>query len=636
MSVPKIGEIVENFKILKDLGKGGMGQVYLAIDQKLSRKVALKFLGHGNQDTPPNIMARFEKEAKALATFSHPNIVNIHFFGSYKGTSYLVMEYVEGGTLADIIQVGSFGVEETIQAMKEVLLGLGEAHKKGILHRDVKPENLLLSTEGKVKIVDFGICKDLDETGERITKENLLIGTASYMSPESIQHGDSTPASDIFSLGVVFYELIVGVHPFIGNSAASRMIRICNDPIKFPRDFYDMVPSGLPSLIEKMTALDVQDRYQNTNSVLHDLENLEDVVIPSFQSVEFEKDGLFNDLDEAQDSLLMGGYDLEEAEKIIEAAQVIEENEDSLEMERQVAAIMAGTINTSSYGEESFRDRTEPISKKKVAMAQAGYEKSRKKFVMPEFHGKKSLLDNLKQGLGPVGQPKILVLTAVAVVALVGWSQRDQLKPLYLEKTGALSSVMGDIKRSIASVPEPTRETLEKGRLIKIRRVRENPQTEKTFFEVVDELKIVSVSGDIIFSKLKDGETQTESVVQFARNPFLPPLRKVAKGHFDKKSVIVQSSKDVLPLKVGKTFDFLYNTTENGRETQYSRNCEVKLRESIQDTEVFKVTCTTRSRGREQVSDIFYSPKHNLILREVRLIRENGQTFKETHEVIGI
>ncbi len=636
MSVPKIGEIVENFKILKDLGKGGMGQVYLAVDQKLSRKVALKFLGHGNQDTPPSIMTRFEKEAKALATFSHPNIVNIHFFGNYKGTSYLVMEYVEGGTLADIIEVGSFGVEQTIQAMKEVLLGLGEAHKKGILHRDVKPENLLLSTEGKVKIVDFGICKDLDEKGERITQENLLIGTASYMSPESIQQGESTPASDIFSLGVVFYELIVGVHPFLGNSAASRMVRICNDPIKFPRDFYDMVPAGLPPLIEKMTALHVQDRYQSTESVLHDLENLDDVIIPSFQSVEFEKDTDYADLDEAQDALLLGGYDLEEAEKIIEAAQVIEEDEDSLEMERQVVAIMAGTLNTSLAGEERLRDRTEPISKKKVALAQAGYDKRRKKIVMPPMHTKRSLLSELESWMGHLLQPKGLIFTAVIIVGLASWTQRDQLKSVLSANNGALSSVVGDIKRSLASVPEAVPEPLEKGNLIKIRRVRENPQTDKTFFEVVDELKIVSVSGDIVFSKLKDGETQTESVLQFAKNPFLPPLRKVAKGQYDEKSVIVQSSKDVLPLEVGKSFDFLYNTTKNGRETQYSKSCEVKLRDNIQDTEVYKVTCTTRSRGREQVSDIFYSPKHNMILREVRLIRENGQSFRETHEVIGI
>lgn len=157
MGLPQPGDIFENYKVLKVLGLGGMGQVFLAEDIKLSRKVALKFLGSENQKMDPQTLQRFENEAKILASLNHNNIVNIYTLGSYAGISYLGMEYVPGVTLLTVIEKKSFGVTDSIKAVRQILTGLAEAHGKGILHRDIKPANLLVTEDHKVKILDLSL-----------------------------------------------------------------------------------------------------------------------------------------------------------------------------------------------------------------------------------------------------------------------------------------------------------------------------------------------------------------------------------------------------------------------------------------------------------------------------------------------
>ncbi len=637
MALPNVGEVFQNFKIIDDLGSGGMGHVYLAEDIGLRRKVALKFLGLGNEKVKESMLRRFEREARVLASFNHPNIVNIYSIGKHDGFSFIVMEYVQGSHLGDVIESGGLALNQTTHVIGQILDGMNEAHNKGILHRDIKPENILIDSDNKVKIVDFGICKNMSDESERITKENLILGTISYMAPEVIQFETPSEAADIFSLGVVFFELVTGSHPFRGSAAASRMYRICNEEIKFPRSWYDHVPSGMPEVIEKMTALKVKNRYQSANEVLQDLQNLSNVVLPSFRSVELESDAAFSDTNEAQKSLLMGGYDIDEAERIIEMAQQMEEDKESSEMEMQVARIMKGTEENRIERTTEVIEHSSYLSKKTIQLAKENYEKSRKKIVMPQFKKKGSNFD-LQTILKPlIEHPKLTFLGLVMLLGLVFWSQRDPIKPMIaVSNINIFKNFVGELKRTMASIPDKPVEPLKKGNVIKIQRFRENINTGKRFLDVVDEMTIVSASGDIVFSKLKDGETKVESTLQFAKNPFLPPLRKVAKGQFDIKNVIAGSAKDIFPLEVGKGFNIYYTQTNRQSQYQYARNCEVKSREMIQDTEVFQVNCTTRGNHFEEKAEIFYSPEHNLILREVRTVNKQGQSFKETQQVIGI
>ncbi len=636
MKIPASGEIFENFKILKDLGSGGMGQVLLAEDIQLGRKVALKFLHQGHQEISPVVFSRFEREARVLASFNHPNIVNIYSIGKFAGGAFIAMEYVEGSTVAEVIESNAFGVEQASEVIKQILMGLAEAHKKGILHRDIKPENLLLDFDNHVKIVDFGICKDLAEDGERITKENLILGTISYMAPEVIKYETPSPAADIFSLGVVFYELVVGGHPFMESTAASRMYRICNEAIRFPKDMLEHVPEGMPELIEKMTALDLMDRYQSAEEVLQGLSELGNVNLPSFKSVELDKDVVFPDVDSAHEALLLGGYDIDEAEKIIELSQAAEED-NSTERERQVAAIMSGASQQSSRSENQFLKETGPISKQNIELAKQRFESHRNTIVMPSNNRRRSGFD-LKKSLNfLIHYPKLTFLTFFCVCSFLIWKNSEfNLPRVSQQRLEFFQNFLKDINRSVASVPPKTKQPFKKGSTLKIQRIRENLDTGVKFFDVTDELKIVSSSGDIIFSKLKDGQTQKESVLQFTRNPFLPPLRKFSKGHFDIKNVIVGSDKNILPLQVGKRFDLVYNTEGLGAEKQFSQSCEVVLLQKIKEIDVFQVNCTLRSADRVQASEIFFSPSHNLILREVRTVQEEGQRYREIHQVIGL
>ena len=256
---------IGRYHVIERLGMGGMAVVYKAVDTSLKRNVALKVIR--TEEFGPaalgRLRKRFEREAVAQAKFMHPNIVPVLDYGEYEGAPYLVMPYFAGGTLKD--RIGSrWGVDEAARLLTQVAEGLAYAHEKGVLHRDVKPGNVLMTLEGLPLLSDFGIAKVLDNTlenGTQLTGTGVGIGTPEYMSPEQCRGEEVDTRTDIYALGVVFYELLTGRRPFKGNTPMGVVFKQINDPLPDPRQYAPDLPEEAISVLNRTMAKKPDKRY---------------------------------------------------------------------------------------------------------------------------------------------------------------------------------------------------------------------------------------------------------------------------------------------------------------------------------------------------------------------------------------
>ncbi|MFC1559147.1 protein kinase [Gemmatimonadota bacterium] len=265
---------VGHYKILEKLGAGGMGEVWLAEDSRLDRKVALKFLPHfASQDE--NEKARFIQEAKAAARLSHANIAQVYEIDEEDGRLYIVMEYVPGGSLRDMLDEAkgkSLPLEKVLTWVQETAEGLAEAHSQGIIHRDIKPDNLMLTEKGQVKITDFGLARM--ETATRLTASGTTLGTVNYMSPELITDKDVDHRSDLFSLGVTFYEMLSGQQVFTGQDANSTYYAILNAHIDPLTRYRKDLPDKLEDIVTKLLEREPINRYQSAAEIVTDVRRI--------------------------------------------------------------------------------------------------------------------------------------------------------------------------------------------------------------------------------------------------------------------------------------------------------------------------------------------------------------------------
>ncbi|MDA2924270.1 serine/threonine-protein kinase [Acidobacteria bacterium AH-259-L09] len=283
-----IGQTVSHYKILEKLGEGGMGEVFLAQDTSLDRKVALKFLPDFMQEDP-TARKRFLREAKSAAALDHPFICKIYEVGEADGKDFIAMEYVQGTTLKDKLAEGALALKDALRKATEIAEALEAAHKHDIVHRDLKPSNIMLTPEGHIKVMDFGLAKRLvpaegigsqEQTiSASLTKTGATLGTPAYMSPEQLRGQDVDTRSDVFSFGVVLYEMLSGVHPFrkdLPMDTANALLSQSAPPLT---RYTDDVPGLLQHTVKKMLAKEPDGRYQLIHDVGTDLgELLEDMV----------------------------------------------------------------------------------------------------------------------------------------------------------------------------------------------------------------------------------------------------------------------------------------------------------------------------------------------------------------------
>ena len=265
------GTMVSHYRIIERIGAGGMGEVYLAEDTKLDRKVALKFLPlHLCQDT--DCRARFKREAPAAAKLDHPNIVTVYEVDEHQGRPFFSMQHVEGQSLREIGAGKPMPIERILEIGIQICDGLQAAHEKGITHRDIKPSNILIDSHGRSRIVDFGLASVLGT--EQLTKTGSTLGTIGYMSPEQVRGDKVDHRTDLFSIGVVLYEMITGHAPFKADSEAATLHAITTTKPELLARYRREVPSELQTVIDKALEKDVAKRYQHADELATDLKRL--------------------------------------------------------------------------------------------------------------------------------------------------------------------------------------------------------------------------------------------------------------------------------------------------------------------------------------------------------------------------
>ncbi|MCI0387798.1 MAG: protein kinase [Acidobacteria bacterium] len=282
------GEMIGVYRLIKELGRGGMGTVYLAFDTRLGRRAALKLLPSHLVNNPERVR-RFQREARSVSALNHPNIITIHDFGQENGRYYIVSEFVEGRTLRNFVGSPDVSLNQILDLVAQVASALEAAHAAGIVHRDIKPENILVRPDGYAKVLDFGLAKltepesggDEAKTDVSVmssdfeTRTGMVLGTVNYMSPEQARGQKVDGRSDLFSLGVVLYELITGHRPFGGETWHHTIVAITDaEPPPIARDVQG-APAALQGIINRVLSKNREQRYQTARALLADLETLQ-------------------------------------------------------------------------------------------------------------------------------------------------------------------------------------------------------------------------------------------------------------------------------------------------------------------------------------------------------------------------
>jgi serine/threonine-protein kinase len=264
-----IDTTIQHFRVIEHLGGGAMGLVYRAEDTRDGRLVALKFLPFELKEDP-DARERFLREAQAASALDHPNICTVYEIGEADdGRMFAALGFYEGETLKKKLGRGPLPVDETLSIARQLALGLGEAHSHGIVHRDLVPANVLVTENGQVRILDFGLAKMV--SGGGLTQIGWSLGTPEYMSPEQIRGDDSDQTGDLWSLGALFYEMLTGNQPFAGANLAGVLLEIQNKEPDPPSTVREGVPASLDPIVAKLLAKDPSQRYSSCDELLDDL-----------------------------------------------------------------------------------------------------------------------------------------------------------------------------------------------------------------------------------------------------------------------------------------------------------------------------------------------------------------------------
>jgi len=271
------GQSLGRYHILEQLGEGGMAVVYKAYDTRLETDMAVKVIR--TERLSPEILQkalkRFEREAKVLAQLTHPNIVKVLDYGEYENEPYLVMPYLSGGTLKRMLKGKPIPWQEAVRLLIPIARALDYAHKRGMIHRDVKPSNILITDSGEPMLTDFGVAKIIDEEATMdLTGTSGTVGTPEYMAPEQVTSKSIDARADIYALGVVFYEMVTGRKPYQADTPMAVLFKHTSEPLPRPKNFVLSLPDNVEQILIKVLAKKPEDRYQSAKEFAVSLENL--------------------------------------------------------------------------------------------------------------------------------------------------------------------------------------------------------------------------------------------------------------------------------------------------------------------------------------------------------------------------
>lgn len=269
----KAGDKIGPYKIVRKIGQGGMGEVYEAFEESLQRPIAVKILS-GDASNQPDLVRRFKTEGRALARLEHANIVRVYILDEHEGRVYMAMEYIDGWTLDEYLRTHYFGLDEVLRLARHLLEGLASAHSAGIIHRDIKPQNIMVDRQLNTKLLDFGIAKVNEDNGGVNTVNGVMFGTLNYIAPEIFNGVPATKQSDIYSLGLVFYLMFSGKSPFSGKTRLEIVEKVANTKVTFAPESNAILPPALKKVIYRMIAKNLDERYTSARDALSDLEKV--------------------------------------------------------------------------------------------------------------------------------------------------------------------------------------------------------------------------------------------------------------------------------------------------------------------------------------------------------------------------
>ncbi len=357
------GQKINNrYEIVKTIGEGGMANVYLANDTILDRKVAVKVL-RGDLSSDDKFIRRFQREALSVSNLSHPNIVEVYDVGEEEGSHYIVMEYIEGKTLKQLLKKReSLTLTEVIDIMTQLTDGISHAHESYIIHRDIKPQNIMIEDDGRIKITDFGIAMALNAT--QLTQTNSVMGSVHYLPPEQASGKGATIKSDIYSLGILMYELLTGNVPFKGDNAVEIALKHMKDKIPSVRKQDPSIPQSVENIILKAAAKNPRNRYDSAKEMHEDLLHCLDEEHANDKKITFEYPE--NDFD--SDTPVV----TPPAKKKVEKQKVKEKEAEEEDTEEFVKEITAEDIEDSDE-EDDDDDFEEPKKRNSLIIILASF-----------------------------------------------------------------------------------------------------------------------------------------------------------------------------------------------------------------------------------------------------------------------
>lgn len=331
--ITKGQRINDRYEVIRSIGEGGMANVYLGYDTILDRNVAIKVL-RGDLSNDEKFVRRFQREALSASSLAHPNIVEMYDVGEDDGIYYIVMEYVEGKTLKQLLKKrGTLTLSEAIDIMSQLTDGMAHAHDSYIIHRDLKPQNIMIKDDGQIKITDFGIAMALNST--QLTQTNSVMGSVHYLPPEQASGKGCTIKSDIYSMGIIFYELLSGSLPFRGDNAVEIALKHMREPLPSLRDENSAIPQSIENIIRRSTAKNPKNRYDSARSMHEDLltaldDDRMDEEVYQYKYPEHENDGkrIRKPVEEPTAEVSIDELEKEEAENTEEIAIKIEDSKD--------------------------------------------------------------------------------------------------------------------------------------------------------------------------------------------------------------------------------------------------------------------------------------------------------------------